>query len=40
MVHKLDNKENEIAVRISNYYPEYNPETNKSAPTQLIDYFT
>lgn len=39
MVHKLDNKENEIAVRISNYYPEYNPETNKSAPTQLIDYF-
>ena len=39
MVHKLDNKENEIAVRLSNYYPEYNPETKKTAPTQLIDYF-
>lgn len=39
MVHKLDDKENEIAVRLSNYYPEYNPETKKTAPTQLIDYF-
>ena len=39
MVHKLDNKENEIAVRLSNYYPEYNPETKKTTPTQLIDYF-
>lgn len=39
MVHKLDDKENEIAVRLSNYYPEYNPETKKTAPIQLIDYF-
>lgn len=39
MVHKLDDKENEIAVRLSNYYPDYNPETKKTVPTQLIDYF-
>ena len=39
MVHKLGDKENEIAVRLSNYYLEYNPETKKTAPTQLIDYF-
>ncbi len=39
MVHKLDDKDNEIAVRLSNYYSEYNPETKKTAPTQLIDYF-
>lgn len=39
MVHKLDDKDNEIAVRLSNYYSEYNPETKKTTPTQLIDYF-
>ena len=41
MVHKLNDtdNDNEIAVRLSNYYSEYNPETKKTTPTQLIDYF-
>lgn len=39
MVHKLDDKDNEVAVRLSNYYPKYNPETQKMSPAQLIDYF-
>lgn len=39
MVHKLEDKEDEVAVRLSNYYPEYNPETKRTTPTHLIDYF-
>lgn len=39
MVHKLDDKDNEIAVRLSNYYSGYNPEIRKNTPLQLIDYF-
>lgn len=39
MVHKLDDKDDEVAVRLSNYYSKYNPETKKMTPTKLIDYF-
>lgn len=39
MVHKLEKKDDEIAVRLSNYFPEYNPEIKKSNPVCLIDYF-
>lgn len=39
MVHKLSDNNDEIAIRLSNYFKEYNPETQKVTPTQLIDYF-
>lgn len=39
MVHKLTDKEDEIATRLSNYFIEYNPETKKSTPSHLVDYF-
>lgn len=41
MVHKLgdEKSEKDFAARLSDYYPVYNPETRKTVPATLIDYF-
>lgn len=41
MVHKLGDEkaEKDFAARLSDYYPAYNPETKKTVPATLIDYF-
>lgn len=39
MVQKLNDQVDESATRLSNYFTDYNPETKKGAPSQLIDYF-